>query len=276
MKLGVFSYSYHLAFGKHDIFKPSQPITIFDFMEKMARLGVDGIQIDIMHLESAEDAYLEKVADFAKERNLTIEYGSTGIEDEHMLRELQIAHKLGAKLMRTFMGFNRYDHSVDAKEVVDQAIKTLAEVEGTAKELGILIAVENHCDATVDEMLKIMKRIDSDQIGICVDLGNFMIHQEKPIDSVKKLAPYIINTHFKDYNMEMMNWGFKAYGVPLGQGVIDLKGIFEILVNESKIDQLMLEIPVEPVYNNEIETLEKEDTYVTQSIEYARNILGIG
>ncbi|GEM00914.1 Sugar phosphate isomerase/epimerase [Halolactibacillus halophilus] len=274
MELGVFSYSYHLAFGKHEVFKPENPMDIFDFMDLMCNLNVDGVQIDIMHLESRDSDYLSKVGLYAKNKGLFIEYGSTGIEENHTLNELYVAHKLGAKLMRTFMGFNRYDGSSDAQYEVDKAINVIKDIIPTANELGIKIAIENHCDATVDEMVEIMQAINSETVGVCVDLGNFMIHQEKPIDSVRKLAPYIINTHFKDYTMEMMNWGFKSYGVPLGQGIIDLKGILEILKRSSNLNRIVLEIPVEKDINEDA-TLKKERAYVEESVRYARETLEI-
>lgn len=192
-------------------------MNLFEFMDRMCDLGVDGIQIDIMHLESKDPVYLREISTYAKNKDLFIEYGSTGIEKGHTLDELYVAHELGAKLMKT---------------------------------------------------------INSKTVGVCVDLGNFMIHQEKPIESVKKLAPYIINTHFKDYTVEMMNWGFKSYGVPLGQGIIDLKGILDILKNSSKLERIILEIPVEKESNEEA-TLKKENSYVEESIRYARDVLSI-
>ncbi len=274
MKLGLFSYSYHLAFGKHDVFKPQNPIDIFDFMDKTKEMGLDGIQIDICHLESSDDDYLFKVRDYAKSKGFYIEYGSTGIESQHSLEQLEIAHKLDATLMRTFMGFDRYYKGVNVEKEVNNAIKVLEELKPKAIEYGIKIAIENHCDATTDEIISIMKRVASDEIGMCVDLGNFMIHQENPTESVRKLAPYIINTHLKDYAMKMENWGFKSYGVPLGKGIIDLKEIMDILINESKLTSIMLEIPVEKESGEE-ETLKKEESYIRESVKYAREVLKI-
>jgi 3-oxoisoapionate decarboxylase len=72
----------------------------------------------------------------------------------------------------------------------------------------------------------------------------------------------------------MENWGFKAFGVPLGDGMIDIKAILDILKNESKLDRIMLEIPVEKE-ESESTTLAKEDEFVRRSARYAREVLGI-
>ena len=46
MQLGLDSYSYHLAFGAHPDFSPKRKITLFDFIERVAALRLDGFQID--------------------------------------------------------------------------------------------------------------------------------------------------------------------------------------------------------------------------------------
>lgn len=273
LKLGLFSYSYHLAFGKHDVFQPKEhkPMDLFRFMDRVTELKLDGIQIDPMHLEKTDDAYLDEIVAYAKERNLYIEYGTTGIEAGHLLEQLRIAHKLGSPILRTYIGFNPREVA-DVKKEVEYALTQLDRVKECAKEYNIKIAIENHCDLKTKELLDLVQRADSPYIGVCVDLGNFMIHLENPTESVKLLAPYIYSTHFKDYASEMMNWGFKTFGVPLGQGNIDLQAILDILVNESKLDRIMLELPVEKEETEEL-TLKKEDDCVVESVKYAREVL---
>ena len=224
-----------------------------------------------MHLAQTDEKYLNKVVAYAKERNLYIEYGTTGIEAQHLLEQLRIAHQLGSPILRTYMGFNPREVK-DVKQEVAYALTQLELVKGYAQECGIKIAIENHCDLKATELLELVQKADSPYIGVCVDLGNFMIHLENPTESVKLLAPYIYSTHFKDYASEMMNWGFKTFGVPLGKGSIDLEAILDILINESGLESIMLELPVEKE-DSEDSTLQKEDDCVKESVEYARNVL---
>lgn len=44
IKFGLFSYSYYLAFGKHDTFQPKEhkPMDIFSFIDRVVELGLDG------------------------------------------------------------------------------------------------------------------------------------------------------------------------------------------------------------------------------------------
>lgn len=274
LKLGLFSYSYRMAFGSHDV-KPHQPMTLFEYIAHLHELGFDGIQIDLTHLTSHDPVYLKELRSAAEERNLFVEYGSAYLAADTAAQELQVASLLGAPLMRTFMGFSRFERGADVAGETTRAVTLLRSLAPQAADLGIRIALENHCDATTPELQQVIERVDSPTVGVCVDLGNFMIHLENPVAAVKQLAPYIINTHFKDYDMKMENWGFKSYGVALGEGVIDLKAVLDILVKESRLDRIMLEIVSEP-QATEAETLAVEEANVQGSYRFAREVLGIG
>ncbi|SHH60360.1 sugar phosphate isomerase/epimerase family protein [Clostridium grantii] len=276
LELGLFSYSYHLAFGAHDVFTPKETkkMDIFSFMDRVKELGFDGIQIDPMHLESYKEDYLNKVLNYAKNKGFYLEYGTTGVEENHLFTQLEIAKKLESPILRTYIGFDPMGENVDPKKEVENAILVLNKVKEKAAEYNIKIAIENHCDLTTDELVELVKEINSPYVGVCVDLGNFMIHLEDPVVSVKKLAPYIFSTHFKDYAFSMENWGFKSFGVALGKGVIDLEAVLNILIEDSKLDKIMLELPVEKCLTEEA-TLKKEDDIVVESVKYAREVLGI-
>ena len=190
IKLGLFSYSYHLAFGKHDVFQPKDhpPMDLFRFMDRAVELGLDGIQIDPMHLERTDPDYLAQIVAYAGQRNLYIEYGTTGIEAGHLLEQLRIAHELGSPILRTYIGFNPREVA-DVQQEVTYALAQLEQVKPRAEEYRIKIAIENRCDLKTDELLDLVQRANSPFIGVCVDLGNFMIHLETPTESVKRLAP---------------------------------------------------------------------------------------
>lgn len=274
LKLAIFSYSYRMAFGSHD-FIPTKRTDLFRFMHHMKELGFEGVQLDLTHLESTAPAYLARLRATAADLGLYLEYGSTLVELDRTSRELDVARQLGTSLMRTYMGFSRFERGTNVAAQTQDAVNVLRSLAPKAADLGIRIALENHCDATVNEMAEVIERVDHATVGICVDLGNFMIHLENPVSSVRKLAPYIFTTHFKDYDMKMMNWGFKSYGVPLGQGVINLPAVLAVLVDEAKLDRITLEIVSEP-QTGEAATLAWEEESVRKSYLYSRKVLGIG
>jgi len=274
MKLGLDSYSYHLAFGAHPDFTPSQKMDLFQFMDRVKELGLDGFQIDPMHLVSQKDSYLREILAYSKEKNLFLEYGTMGIKAECLMNELDTCAKLESTILRTFIGFDRYDKKINIHLEIESAIEHLNKVKNRAAELNIKIAIENHGDVSSDELVDIVEKVASPNVGICLDLGNALVTFEDPLEAAKKMAPYTFTTHFKDYAIKMTNYGFKVCGAALGNGNIDLRAALKILTEKTSLDKIILEIPVE-AESEEQTALKKEDTIVLKSVEYARDMLNI-
>ena len=146
MKLGLDSYSYHLAFGAHPDFAPKKKMNLFQFIDRVKELEIDGFQIDPMHLASKDDDYLNEILLYTIEKQLFLEYGAMGIESDYLMKELEIAKKLESKILRTFIGFDRYNKKTNIKNEIYRAIKNLNIVKHRAEELDIKIAIENHGD----------------------------------------------------------------------------------------------------------------------------------
>ncbi len=275
MQLGLDSYSYHLAFGAHPDFAPKKKMSLFQFIDRVKELGLAGFQIDPMHLASKDDAYLKHVLAYTKESGLFLEYGAMGTDAEYLLKELEICHQLESSVLRTFIGFDRYDKKTNIQKEIDRAIENLSQVKQKAEGLNIKIAIENHGDVNSDELIYIIEKVASPNIGICLDLGNSLLTFEDPIEAAEKMAPFAFTTHVKDYSVQMTNYGFKVSGVPLGHGNIDLHQALKILAEKAFLDRIILEIPIEAV-DDEKSSLIKEDNFVRQSVTYARTVLKIG
>lgn len=274
MKLGLDSYSYHLAFGAHPDFLPSKKMNLFQFIERVKQLGLDGFQIDPMHLESKDEIYFREILNYAKEKKLFLEYGAMGIDADYLSIELDICAKLESPVLRTFVGFDRYSRDTNIDAEIEKAFNNLTKVKPKAESLQVKIAIENHGDLNSDELVSLVQQVDSPNVGICLDLGNSMATFEDPVEALEKMAPYSFTTHFKDYAVQMTNYGFKVKGIALGDGNIDLSSALKILKEKTTLDKIILEIPVEAGSNEEI-TLRNENEIIQRSIKYARNMLKI-
>jgi sugar phosphate isomerase/epimerase len=274
MKLGLDSYSYHLAFGVHPDFSPRHRMTLLDFIGRVAALGLDGFQIDPMHLASRDRTYLAEIRAAAAAKNLFLEYGTTGVDARRLARELAVCVCLGSPVLRTFAGFNRHDPRTKVAAEIRRAIAGLKRVRGIAEDLGVRIAVENHGDVTTDELLRIIRAVNSPFVGICLDVGNPLLTQESPLPAAGKMAPFALTTHYKDYAVQLTNSGCKIAGVALGEGIIDLPATLKLLRARSALDRIILEIPVE-ARGDEQQALAFEDECVRRSVAFARHQLGL-
>ena len=274
MKLGLDSYSYHLAFGAHPDFLPSKKMDLFQFMDKISELELDGFQIDPMHLSGKDGVYLSEIFKYAKEKNLFLEYGAMGIDAGYLSNELDICVKLESPVLRTFVGFDRYSRDTNIDSEIEKAINHLTKVKSKAELLQVKIAIENHGDLNSDELISVVQKVNSPNIGICLDLGNSMFTFEDPLIAAEKMAPYAFTTHFKDYAVIMTNYGLKVKGAALGEGNIDLVKALKILKQNTELDKIILEIPVE-AGSNEAFALQNENEIIQRSVGYARNVLNI-
>lgn len=80
------------------------------------------------------------------------------------------------------------------------------------------LAVENHKDFETDELVQLMQKMSSAQIGVCLDTGNNLALLEDPLAVVQKLAPYTLTVHLKDTAVRHAEDGFYLAEAPWAWG----------------------------------------------------------
>jgi sugar phosphate isomerase/epimerase len=91
------------------------------------------------------------------------------------------------------------------------------------------LGIENHKDWRVDQQVALLERYSSEYLGVTLDTGNNLAVLDDPMETVEQLAPYTVNVHFKDIAMEETEDGFLLSEVPLGEGLLDLKRMVEVI-----------------------------------------------
>lgn len=243
MKLGLETESYHLLFqnGQMDI---------FDFIRKTAELGLDGVMINIiaypgdkyLHpkwgaLGGAEPDHLDNVRKEINKYGLFAEIDTSGTDSDHLTEVINIANKIGADVIRTYCCQGKYD-----KALLEQAPEQIKKVVPLLKKYRIKLAVENHEEELADEIIQIVKDVNSHWVGAHFDFGNSMMAWEDPVEAARRLAPYTYTTHFKDHIVIQDGDEHKVCGVPAGQGNIDLDEIFNIMVENSPLTRINIEM----------------------------------
>lgn len=146
---------------------------------------------------------------------------------------LRRADSAGAKVVRAvFTGGRRYE-IFRSREEFDafhaQAKRSLELAEPVLARTRIRLAVENHKDHTVGELLALMGSISSEWIGVLVDTGNNIALLEDPHETIDRLAPFVASVHLKDMAVSPCEEGFRLSEVPLGSGVLDLDRVVSTL-----------------------------------------------
>lgn len=141
-----------------------------------------------------------------------------------VMRYLEIAEKLGAKVIRVFGG--EPNPNIPEFKWIDLIVKGLRECAPEAEKKGVYLGLENHGYITNDAEveLKILERVDSPFVRLTVDTSNYYWYgQDLPtIERFYKLvAPYCIHTHLKDGSAKN---GFreKYISLALGEGELPI------------------------------------------------------
>ena len=245
MKIGLDTESCHLLFH-------NGRIDIIGFIRKASELGLDGVMINIIGgmdgdderyihpdwgcLGSADPGHLENVRKELQKHNMYAEVAMRGIEPERLSAAVEVTHKIGADLLRTYCCYGKYD-----AEALKKAPENFRKIVPLLKKYRIRFAVENHEEETSDEIIEIIKKTGSLWVGSHVDIGNSMMAWEEPLDAVEKLAPYAFTSHFKDHIIIEDRGEYKVCGVPLGQGNIDIDSCFRILYEKSALTRINIE-----------------------------------
>jgi sugar phosphate isomerase/epimerase len=241
MKLGLDDYSYHIARGYGSMV--DTPMTMVDTCERAAAFGLEGVMIELRDHELDQIPAARQAID---RLGLFVEAQSGGTHPDHLRRRLESAKALGATVMRTFIGGSRYDD--DPPEVqLRGPTEDLKQVAPIAEEFGILIAVENHIDWRAEELLAVVREVDSEWIGICLDTGNGFGTLEDPLAVAEMLAPYSYTTHFKDFKLVPTEKAALVVGTALGEGSVDLRRVVDILRERAPDPNLNIEAALDNV-----------------------------
>jgi len=276
MKIAIDTFSYYMRFGKH-WYKPENPVDIRWYCNMSKKLGADGLHIDPYHINLETDA--NWVRNFAEENEMYVELGACGTSIEELRPSIEAAELLGAKLLRTFVGGDCLDgRNATAKRAIN-AKEQLESVLPVAERYGIKIAIENHGDIFIEDMISILD-LKSDYLGVCYDSGNFAFTGENPMDGISAFGENILCTHLKDVCSEKIYSKakpFKTVKSPvhfcaLGEGYLPMKNIVNKL-RGLEIENITLEIcsPYDKSMS-ESDLLEFEYNNVIKSINYIKKL----
>ena len=169
MKLGLDSFNYHLAFtaGK---------LPIPDFIEKVAALGLDGLQFNMGHLGPwlrDNPGQASRIRDMVASLGLYAEVGTRGTDPAHLTEMLGMCRDVGATTLRTYISCGG-----DLAQELSDAPEHLRAMIPPCRDMGIRIGIENHEYETSDQVLAVLDdvdkvgAVDSGWIGSHVDTGN--------------------------------------------------------------------------------------------------------
>jgi sugar phosphate isomerase/epimerase len=211
LRTSLNAYSFNKALNDN-IKGRGKGVTLFDLLDYCAEQNFDALDPTGYFFPGypkvPEDKY---VNDFKRRAfHLGLGISGTGVRNDfvtpdknkraadvkHVKEWVEVAARLGAPVLRVFAGTEPKDHSRD--EVDAWFVEALKQCVEHGQKYGVLIGVQNHWDylKTSENVLKIVKMVDSEWFGTIVDTGYFLT--EDPYKDIAAIAPYAVNWQVKE------------------------------------------------------------------------------
>ena len=241
-----------------------------DFLTRIAAYGFKGIQISVEQANS--DSFLtqmkanglatvEQYLDIACDEN-----GPLLMADAHSQEIVDAAIRAGVEMLvfaadgtlerdiyagRTHLGphLNETGYQRLADHITKYALQ--------AKTAGMRSSFHPHSATfieTPDETRKLMELLDDELVGMCLDVGHWIVGGGDPVQGVIEYGKRITHVHIKDVDPEILKKLIAGeyermhvavedhfLFVPAGEGALDLKGLFAELEKIGFSDWMMSE-----------------------------------
>ncbi len=157
-----------------------------------------------------------------------------------IIKAVRAAAAIGVKHIITSEGdpMTEFGHNLTDKEALFLIRERLYEPLRMAEDFGVKILLEPHGKYTdsIDYMEKILELCDSPALGVNFDSGNSWLGGTDPVAMVLRLHDKIEHVHWKDWSADMEAnrgkiFGAGMSGTALGAGVVDIKGVYQALVD---------------------------------------------
>lgn len=267
MQLGISTYTFGWAFGIPGD-SPAHLLNEQDLLDKAAQMGLLLVQFgDNLPLHTLSDERLSALDQRAVAQKTGLEIGARGLTDGMISLYIDLCKRLKSRLLRFVIDTAAYEPSIDTViAILKNAVPALAKT-------GVTLGIENHDRLLARDFARIIERIGSEQVGICLDSVNSMGAGERLREVVNTLAPYTVNLHLKDFGIKRLPhlMGFQIDGRPAGQGMLDIPWLVEQVRTQGRCQTAILEQWVVPEENREA-TIAKEKAWAMESVNYLKSL----
>jgi len=274
MRISICHYSFHREIGAK---KMELPV----YFATVKKLGLDACDLH-MRLAGDVQANLKTIQQGLKANGLTLSSYSLSddfTQPDEAARKAQVeavkqglrnAKLLGTDTARVFGGHASGADVASLANDLKVVTECLKECVKVAEEVKVTLALENHggMPGRGEEVLDVIKKIGSQYLRACCDIGNFMGADQTPEEGTKLVAPMTSYVHIKDNADDPAGKpGLRSKrplkGATVGAGVVPVEKCIRILKDAGYKGFLALE------YEGE----EDEQTGVKKSLDFLKKVV---
>jgi 3-oxoisoapionate decarboxylase len=251
MQVGIDSYSYHRRYGE---VRPGEapanadpwPLEPGPALRHARKTGADVIFLETCYLPAPDTIDTDLVDDAGPDLQVGFSWGHPwpsgryhGLDGgrspgaEHELGQwIEVAARLGQPVLRITAGSPASRGEEPADILVERLIGPIRRAADHAADRGVRLALENHGDLRVADILAILDAVDRPAtLGVCLDNVNLIRVGDDMAEGTRALAPHTLLVQLKDHEPgDPTVWGGPV-STALGEGVADLDGLIAILAD---------------------------------------------
>jgi sugar phosphate isomerase/epimerase len=249
MQVGIDSYSYHRRYGE---VRPGEtpageapwPLEPAPALRHARSTGADVIFLETCYMPEPEAIGPDQLTEARQNLEVGFSWGhpwpsgrfhgldggrSPGAETE-LARWIEAAARLNHRFLRITAGSPASRGDEPAEVLIERLIGPIRRAADHAADRGLRLALENHGDLRVQDVLAILDAVDRrGALGVCLDNVNLIRVGDDMAEGTRALAPHTLLVQLKDHEPgDPTVWGGPV-STALGEGVADLRGLIRIL-----------------------------------------------
>lgn len=250
--VGVDTYSFHRLLGETRT--GERPVADSwewpDAVRCCVALGVDVVGLETCYLGAPEALDVELLAGalgplgsiFSWGHPYGLRYGSDRAAELELLRWIELAARCGHTVMRIVVAHPHLRGDQLSGEQLQATTEALRRVASRAATAGVVLAVENHADLTAEELLELLRRVDSPWLAVCFDVVNAVRVGDDAVQAAGLLRDHVVMAHLKD----LVDAPWHPVSGPVttapGAGVLPLRSVVDVLVHGQRCPVLLVEL----------------------------------
>ncbi|MBI3923829.1 MAG: sugar phosphate isomerase/epimerase [Armatimonadetes bacterium] len=244
INLGICAYglAYSCGFvGRNTARANPKQLTCFDLLDLAARLRLSSVEIPRGMAPGGDQRTTEALRSHAEALHLELVVAGGSVSVEALTEDMDFAQAVGASVVRCVLsgvlcGDRRSVGGLEGwRQILLKASVDLKAIAHIAEDMGLRLGVEDHQDATGEDLVWLCDRVDSPAVGITFDTGNPLAVCEDPVDFARRALPYLVNVHLKDYRLFGTPSGFRLVHCPIGAGVVNFTDLFALLEERPEV-----------------------------------------
>jgi sugar phosphate isomerase/epimerase len=211
LKLSLNAYSFNKLLNDH-LQGRGKGMTLFDLLDYCAEQNFDAIDPTGYFFPGYPKVPSDRYVNDFKRRAfvLGLDISGTGVRNnfaspdskkraadvQHVKEWIECAARMGAPVLRVFAGPEPKGHTWD--QAAEWMVEELKKCVEHGKKYGVLVGIQNHGDMlkTADQVLEVVKKVDSEWFGVIVDTGYFLTPD--PYKDIARVVPHAVNWQVKE------------------------------------------------------------------------------